>query len=109
MARIELDRANGRTLLALRAIDYRYRLPNSIALTAFLGAARYDLAIPAYGYYAGAGVQWRDIRPRWDLNIDLRYADQLTRDTLGPDGTISGATHSAHDVMGLALYVSRRF
>ena len=54
-------------LLGVRALDYRYRFANPLALSFFLGASRYDLATPAYGYYLGAGVQWRDILPGFDL------------------------------------------
>lgn len=78
--RAEIDRVDDRMLLAVRAIDYRYRFQNPLALSVFLGAARYDLATPAYGYYLGGGVQWRDIVPGFDLSLDLRYADKVARD-----------------------------
>jgi hypothetical protein len=78
--RAEIDRVDDHMLLAVRAVDYRYRFRSPLALTAFLGAARYDLATPAYGYYFGAGAQWRDILPGFDLSLDLRYADKVARD-----------------------------
>jgi hypothetical protein len=78
--RAEIDRIDDNMLLAVRAVDYRYRFRSPLSLTAFLGAARYDLATPAYGYYLGAGLQWRDIIPGFDLNLDVRYADKVARD-----------------------------
>jgi hypothetical protein len=78
--RAEVDRIDDNMLLAVRAIDYRYRFSSPLAVTAFLGAARYDLATPAYGYYLGAGLQWRDILPGFDLSLDVRYADKVARD-----------------------------
>ena len=79
--RAEVDRVNDQMLIAVRALDYRYRLNQTpLALSAFLGAARYDLATPAYGYYMGVGVQWRDILPKFDLGLELRHADKVARD-----------------------------
>lgn len=82
--RLEMDRIDDQLLLAVRALDYRYRFHNPLAFTAFLGAARYDQATPAYGYYLGMGLQWRDVLPRFDVNLDLRYADKVARDKLLP-------------------------
>lgn len=107
--RLELDRDSGYTLMALRALDYRYRLGTSLALTAFLGAARMSGPLAAYGYYAGGGLQWRDARPRWDVNLDLRYGDKLARDELAPDGTLQGNADTFRDVFSAAVYLSRRF
>jgi hypothetical protein len=78
--RAEIDRIDDHMLLAVRAVDYRYRFAGPLALSVFLGAARYDLATPAYGYYLGGGLQWRDIIPSFDLSLDLRYADKVARD-----------------------------
>lgn len=78
--RAEFDRVNDRNLLAVRAIDYRYRFQSPLALSLFMGAARYDLATPAYGYYLGGGLQWRNVLPKLDLSLDLRYADKVARD-----------------------------
>ncbi|HXC60908.1 MAG TPA: hypothetical protein VN645_16440, partial [Steroidobacteraceae bacterium] len=108
-ARIELDRIDGHALIALRAVDYRFRLNHSLALTAFAGAARYNMETPAYGYYIGTGLQWRDVRPLWDLNLDLRYGDKLAHDQLHSDGTLNGNSDLFSDLMGLTLSLSRRF
>jgi hypothetical protein len=107
--RLELGRVEEHSLVALRAVDYRYRLGPSLAVTGFLGAARLDTATPAYGYYAGGGLQWRDVRPRWDVSLDLRYGDKLARDELSPAGTLLDNADTFTDLFSAALYVSRRF
>ncbi len=109
-ARIELDRIDGEYLLAVRAIDYRYRFNNPLALTAFLGAARYDLATPAYGFYGGLGVQWRDILPRIDLGLDARFADKVARDKLlAQDPPILARNDVHYDIASVSLYLTYRW
>lgn len=110
--RLELDRIAGRNLLSVRALDYRYRFGRHFAISGFLGAGRYDLATPAYGYYGGIGVQWRDLLPRFDLNLDGRYYDKVARDKLlASDRNSPGQPHNDEffDVDGVALYASYRF
>ena len=108
--RLEVDQVNDDYLLAVRALDYRYRFRNPLALTAFVGAARYDLATPAYGYYIGLGAQWRDIVQRLDVNLDLKYADKVARDKLLPtDPGTDPRPDSFYDVSAAALYLSYRF
>lgn len=108
--RLELDQIDGEMMLAVRALDYRYRFNNPLALSAFLGAARYDLATPAYGYYYGIGAQWRDVFPRFDLSLDLRYADKIARDKLLPsDPGSDPRPDSFYDVTGATLYLSYRW
>ena len=108
-ARIELDRVDDHALIALRAFDYRFRVNGAFALTAFAGAARYNTQTPAYGYFLGAGAQWRDIRPRWDLNMELRYGDKLAHDELDSNGQLLGNSDVFSDVLGATLSLSRRF
>jgi Capsule assembly protein Wzi len=107
--RLELGRVEEHSLIALRALDYRYRLGPSLSLTGFFGAARLGTATPAYGYYAGGGLQWRDVRPRWDVGLELRYGDKMASDDLAPDGTLLGNSDTFTDLSGVALYLSRRF
>ena len=106
--RIEFDRIDDHTLLAVRALDYRYRAGRRLALTAFAGAARYDVETPAYGYYLGAGVQWRDLLPRWDLSLDLRYGDKIARDHLLPQEAGLTRPDSFYDISSVSLSMSRR-
>lgn len=108
--RLELDRIDDALLLAVRALDYRYRFRNPLALSLFAGAARYDLATPAYGYYLGAGIQWRDVLPRFDLGVDWRYADKVARDKLLPgDPGVEPRPDSFYDINSFSLSVSHRF
>jgi hypothetical protein len=108
--RAELDHIDGNTLLSVRALDYRYRFGNPLAVSLFLGASRYDLATPAYGYYYGAGVQWRDILRGFDLGLDVRYGDKIARDKLLPgDAGTDPRPDSFFDVSGATLSLSYRW
>ncbi len=112
-ARIESDTDDGHNLLGVRLIDYRYRFHGPLALTTFVGAARYDLATPAYGIYFGLGLQWRDILPHLDLGIDARYYDNIARDRLLPNDpspvTSSNRPDSFYDVVGGVVALSYHF
>ncbi|MGH8285440.1 MAG: hypothetical protein ACRETT_06705, partial [Steroidobacteraceae bacterium] len=108
-ARIELDEIDGHTLLSARAVDYRYRFDGPLALTGFLGAARYDLATPAYGLYLGLGAQLRNVVPHWDIGLDLRYAVKVARDDLLASDPLGGRPDSFYDIASTTLYVTRRF
>ncbi|MEX2496655.1 MAG: hypothetical protein WD448_11230 [Woeseia sp.] len=108
-ARLEVDRLGSDLLLAVRALDYRRHISERFAVSAFLGAARLDLATPAYGYYAGGGLQFRDLLPNWDLNLDLRYGDKVARDNLLPSDPQGGSPDNFYDITGVSLYLSRRF
>ncbi|HSD74244.1 MAG TPA: capsule assembly Wzi family protein [Steroidobacteraceae bacterium] len=108
--RIELDQVDDEYLLAVRALDYRYRFANPLALTFFVGAARYDLATPAYGYYIGLGAQWRNLVRGLDLNLDFKYADKVARDKLLPtDPGTDPRPDSFYDVSAATLALSYRF
>jgi hypothetical protein len=108
--RAELDRVDGELLFAVRALDYRYRFRNPLAVSLFIGAARYDLATPAYGYYLGAGLQWRDVLPGFDVGIDVRYADKVARDKLLPsDPPSTPRPDSFYDITSTALSLSYRW
>ena len=109
--RVEFDEADSKMLLAVRALDYRYRLGDHLAFSGFMGAARYDLATPAFGWYFGAGVQWRDVLPRVDVSLDARYADKVARDKLlpsDPDPAV-GRPDVFYDIRSAAVYVSYRW
>lgn len=108
-ARIELDNLGSDLLLAVRAVDWRYRVSERVSVGGFLGAARLDLATPAYGYYFGAGVQFRELMPGWDLGLDFRYGDKVARDNLLPTDPQGGSPDNFYDIIGVSLYISRRF
>ncbi|MFC4308987.1 capsule assembly Wzi family protein [Steroidobacter flavus] len=112
--RIEFDRIDDHMLMAVRAVDYRYRTQGPLAYSAFLGAARYDVATPAYGYYFGAGVQWRNILPKLDLGLDWRYADKVARDKLLPSDVGADPSRELrpdvfYDITSFTLSASYRF
>ena len=109
-ARLEVDEMRGHALYTFRALDYRYRFNNPLALGVFGGAARYDLSTPAFGFILGAGAQWRNIVPGWDLNLDYRYGIKVARLRDSP-ADIQGGTRndSFYDITALGLYVSRKF
>ena len=107
--RLELDDVDSNMLLAIRALDYRFNLSQRLAINAFAGAARLDLATPAYGYYFGGGVQFKDLRPKWDLSVDVRYGDKIARDNLLPTDPQGGSSDNFYDLTGISVYLSRRF
>ena len=106
-AALEADDVHGVTLLSARIVDYRYRFDNPLALNLFLGAARYPEVTPAYGFYYGAGLQWRNILPHWDVGIDFRYASKVDR--VNPPPPPEGQSYGYHDITFCTLYVSRKF
>jgi len=109
-ARLEFDQINGHLLISARALDYRYRFGPHFAAGLFVGAARYDLATPAYGMYLGAGTQWRDFLLRgWDLGLDFRDAVKVARDHLLPSDPGGPRPDSFYDITSVSLYVSHRF
>jgi hypothetical protein len=107
--RLEFDEIHGVALIGVRPIDWRYRFDGPFALTAFAGAARYNLATPAFSVYAGLGGQWRNIVRGWDLNLDLRYAQNLARDHLLATDPQGVRADSFYKIETVALYLSRRF
>ncbi len=109
-AALEADDVDGVSLLSARIIDYRYRFNNPMALNLFLGAARYAALTPAYGFYFGAGVQWRNVLPHWDVGIDFRYASKVDRIRSVPGEPQTGYRPDAYyDITLGTLYISRKF
>lgn len=107
--RLEFDDVDSNLLLAVRALDYRRNFSAKLAWTAFAGAARLDLATPAYGYYLGTGVQLKQIMRHWDLGVDLRVGDELARDNLLPSDPQGGSPDNFYSLTGLSFYLSYRF
>jgi hypothetical protein len=94
-------------MIGVRLVDYRLRFGDHIALSGFLGAARWALATPAYGMYVGAGVQWRDIWSGWHIGFDARYSPNIARDDLVPSDPIGGRVSSYRETVIFSLYLSR--
>lgn len=107
-ARLELDDVDSDLLLSVRALDYRHHLSERFALTGFLGAARLDLATPAFGYYLGGGLEIKHLLGRMDLGIDLRYGDKIARDNLLPNDP-QGRSDNFYDLSGVSVYLRYRF
>jgi len=110
--RLELDAVDGHALLGVRALDYRYRFSDALALSLFGGVDRYDLATPAYSIYFGTGVQWRNFLgalPGWDLGLDLRHAQNIARDHVLPTDPQGPRPDSFYKIDGAVLYLSRHF
>jgi hypothetical protein len=107
--RLEIDDIEGHNLLGVRLIDYRYRFRFPLAISAFLGAARYDLTTAAYGVYYGAGVQWRNVLPGWDVGADFRFNDSIARDRLRPGEPQGPRPDSFYDIWGGTFSVSYHF
>jgi hypothetical protein len=109
-AALEADDVHGRSLLGARILDYRYRLNNPLAVNLFVGAARYAAPTPAYGFYYGAGLQWRELLPHWDIGIDYRYASKVDRLRVLPTDPQGGYRPDAYyDISLVTLYISRKF
>jgi hypothetical protein len=97
-------------LLAARLVDYRYRFGRHFALTGFIGAARYAVATPAYGWWLGGGAQWRDLLPHWDLNLDYFSGVELARERSLPTDPQDGyRTEAFYSPSGVRLYMSFKF
>jgi hypothetical protein len=107
--RLELDSVDSNLLLTVRALDYRYHVSEKLALGAFFGAARLDLATPAYGYYLGGSVYFKELLPGWDLGLDLRLGDKVARDNLLPTDPQGGRPDNFYDLSGISVYLSYRF
>jgi hypothetical protein len=109
--RVEVDQVDGHNLLGVRPVDYRHRFGDWLGVGLFAGVARYNLATPAYSLYAGVGVQWRNVIPKWDLGADFRYAQNVARDHLvASDAPVIGPRpDSFYKIETGLFYISRHF
>jgi Capsule assembly protein Wzi len=108
--RIEADELDHRAFYNFRLLDYRWRFNNPLALDIFGGAARYNLVKPAYGFTFGAGAQWRNLLPGWDLGVDYLYGVKVARLRTLPNDIQGGTRPDAfYDISRVTLYISRKF
>jgi len=107
--RIEVDNLRGRALIGVRALDYRYRIGEHLAMSVFMGVARYDAPTVALGWYGGAGVQWRNLFHKCDLSLDFNLGDKLQRDKLAPGESAGIWPDAYYSVAARTLSISRRF
>ena len=107
--RIEFDQVQGHSLIGIRALDYRHRFGEHLALGLFAGVDRYDLATPAYSIDYGVGTQWRDVVPKWDLGFDFRHGQNIARNHVLPTDIQGGRPDSFYKIEQALLYLSRKF
>jgi len=106
--RLELEDIDSNLLIAVRALDYKHAFSERLSIGGFLGAARLDLATPAYGYWLGGALEY-DFSKRWAVSVDLRIGDKLARDNLLPTDPQGGRPDNFYDLRGIGIYLSRRF
>jgi hypothetical protein len=106
--RLELEDVDSNLLIAFRALDYKHAFSERLSIGGFLGAARLDLATPAYGYWLGGAVEY-DFSPHWAVSFDWRIGDKLARDNLLPTDPQGGRPDNFYDLRGIGVYLSRRF
>lgn len=107
-ARLELEDIDSNLLIAVRALDYKHAFTENLFVGGFIGAARLDLATPAYGYWLGGALEY-DFSPHWAVSFDLRIGDKLARDNLLPTDPRGGRPDNFYDLRGFSLYLSHRF
>jgi len=107
-ARLELEDIDSNLLIAVRALDYKHAFTQKLSIGGFIGAARLDLATPAYGYWLGGALEY-DFSPHWAVSFDLRLGDNLARDNLLPTDPQGGRPDNFYDLRGFSLYLSHRF
>lgn len=107
--KVELEDVVGRTLFSVRAIDVGYRFTPRFTFNGYLGAARYDLTTPAYGYRAGIGGRYW-FGDRWAVSADLSYGDSLARDKLLPEENPGvGSPDIFFDIVQVGIYLKYKF
>ncbi len=109
--RLESDQVAAHNLLSIRLIDYRYRLDTHLALGGFFGVSRYEIGLPAYGWYRGLNVSYLNLFKHWDLCLDAFQSYKLNRDAVLTDDLPANASQPRvyFNVDGTRLYFSRRF
>jgi hypothetical protein len=109
---LEADDIGGRSLFSVRMLDYRFRFDGPLAVNAFIGASRYPVGTPAYGFYAGAGLQWRNVLPGWDVGLDYRTVLDAERErdlATDPQPLATAKPDALYSVSTWTLYLSRKF
>ena len=108
-SRVEFDQVDGHSLVGIRLVDYSYRFWGPLAADAYFGAARYALGTPAYGYYYGIGLEWRNVLPHVDVGVDFRYDDSIARDHLLASDPHVNRPDSFYDIWGGIAKISYHF
>lgn len=107
--KLELQDVVGSSLLSVRAIDVGYEMTPRFTINGYLGATRYDLSTPAYGYRAGLGGRYW-FSQRWALSAEASYGDAAARDKLLPEEQpITGSPDIFFDIVQLSIYLKYKF
>src|SRR5262249_47055615 len=96
-ARLELEDIDSNLLIAVRALDYKHFFTEKLSIGGFVGAARLDLATPAYGYWLGGALEY-DFSAHWAVSFDLRLGDKLARDNVLPSDPQGGRPDNFYDL-----------
>jgi len=73
-------------LIAVRALDYKHAFSERLSIGGFLGAARLDLATPAYGYWLGGALEYLGELYVETGQIDKAKENVVLLKKLCPDG-----------------------
>jgi hypothetical protein len=107
---IEAERVDSRTLIGVRALDYRRSIAVGVRAGGFVGTARYDLATPAYGIYLGVGVERESRDKRWAVRLESKYAIKVARDRVLPAEVGRFTREDAfYDIASTTLSIGRRY
>lgn len=109
--RLDAEVIQGHLLLGVRAVDYRWRFDNSLAFGLFFGAARYNLATPAFGWYMGGGPEIRNVLPGWDLAANFAWGEKVARLRTQPSDPfpLQGRMDAFYDIYSVNVHLSRKF
>ena len=107
--KLELDEVAGKSLLSVRVLDLGYQVMPRFKVNGFIGAARWNLATPAYGYRIGVGTHYR-LTGHWALGTDISYSDTVARDKVLP-GEEGGSPGPGlfYDIIQVSLYMKYIF
>lgn len=107
--KLEMDDVAGNLLLSVRVIDFKYQVMPKFNAGGFIGAARWDLATPAFGYRIGVGTNYR-FAEHWALGTDVSYSDTVARDKVLP-GEEGGTPGPAlfYDILQVSLFMKYIF
>src|SRR6185295_10276435 len=106
--RVDADIATYPSIVTTTTSGYHVGAGVRRALEHGSGAARLELATPAYGYWLGGALEY-DFSAHWAVSFDLRIGDKLARDNLLPSDPQGGRPDNFYDLRGFSLYLSHRF
>jgi hypothetical protein len=105
---IDIEQILGDRLIGYRALDYKRRIGNKLALGGFFGVASLDSGAPQNGYYAGINLSVNNLIKSADLVLEYRLGNGLSRDRRAgdPEGE---RPDIFTDFSSTAIYLNWRF